>query len=303
MVETSCYLFGRNNCTRKQHTNTLKAVVKVSINTELYSCQTTHLKPKNSYPVPILQKHQRLNWTADHVNATCGLNMKTRLRYGQTPSHLYYTAQPRGPCGCTAFILLFARFARSQQKEVDITRITLKAMLHCRTLTEKQIISMILYNIQNKSSSPFLSLEYFLSLSFFYILGIFQPHVLTNKTGSYKNKCVRTDIVVGVSVIVSNPLSGGLAHQASPEPRWQAGVSGLILTGLQGNCDGPGRIRPTILDPVWQSHTLLASHHPQRGRGIGLLESTSFCADCFLYSFSIELHILPAYVNSQQMPS
>ena len=53
LVETSCYLFGRNNCTRKQHT--LKAVVKVSkLNTELYSCQTTHIKPKNSY-----QKHQR----------------------------------------------------------------------------------------------------------------------------------------------------------------------------------------------------------------------------------------------------
>ena len=31
--------------------------------------------------VPILQKHHRLNWTADHVNAMCGLNMKTRLRY------------------------------------------------------------------------------------------------------------------------------------------------------------------------------------------------------------------------------
>ena len=42
--------------------------------------------------------------TGDHVNTTCGLNMKTRLRYGQTPSHFYYTAQPRGPCGRTAFI-------------------------------------------------------------------------------------------------------------------------------------------------------------------------------------------------------
>ena len=61
--------------------------------------------------LPDLQKQQhklrrlaseikfRLNWTADHVNATCGLNMKTRLRYRQTPSHLYYTAQPRNPCG------------------------------------------------------------------------------------------------------------------------------------------------------------------------------------------------------------
>ena len=47
LVETSCYLFGRNNCTRKQHA--LKAVVKVSRNIELYSCQTTHLKPKSSY--------------------------------------------------------------------------------------------------------------------------------------------------------------------------------------------------------------------------------------------------------------
>ena len=46
LVETSCYQFGRNNCTRK---HTLNAVVKVSINTELYSCQTTHLKPQNSY--------------------------------------------------------------------------------------------------------------------------------------------------------------------------------------------------------------------------------------------------------------
>ena len=42
LVETSCYLFGRNSCT-------LKTVVKVSRNTELYSCQTTHLKPQNSY--------------------------------------------------------------------------------------------------------------------------------------------------------------------------------------------------------------------------------------------------------------
>ena len=47
LVETSCCLFGKNNCTRKQHT--LKAVVKVSRNTEIYSCQTTHLKSKNSY--------------------------------------------------------------------------------------------------------------------------------------------------------------------------------------------------------------------------------------------------------------
>ena len=38
---------GKKNCTRKQHA--LKAVVKVSRNIELYSCQTTHLKPKNSY--------------------------------------------------------------------------------------------------------------------------------------------------------------------------------------------------------------------------------------------------------------
>ena len=44
LVETSCYLFRKNNCTRKQHT--LKAVVKVSRNIELYSCQTTHLKSK-----------------------------------------------------------------------------------------------------------------------------------------------------------------------------------------------------------------------------------------------------------------
>ena len=101
LVETSCY-----NCTRKQHT--LKAVEKVSRNIELYSCQTTHLKPKRQKLLPILQKHQRLNWTADHVNATYGLNMKTRLRYVDT-SHLYYTTHPRSPCGRTAFISLFAR--------------------------------------------------------------------------------------------------------------------------------------------------------------------------------------------------
>ena len=108
LVETLCYLFGRNNCSRKQYT--LKAVVKVSRNTELYSCQTTHLKPKNSYQFSksITDSYQRLNWTVDHVNATCAVNVKTRLRYEQTPSHLNYTVQPRGPCGRTAFISLAA---------------------------------------------------------------------------------------------------------------------------------------------------------------------------------------------------
>ena len=42
----------------------------------------SNYSPQAQKLLPILQKHQRLNWTADHVNATCGLNMKTRLRYG-----------------------------------------------------------------------------------------------------------------------------------------------------------------------------------------------------------------------------
>ena len=47
-----------------------------------------------------------------------------------------------------------------------------KAMSHWWTLAEKQSISMILCSIQNKSSSPFLSLEYVLSmfLSFGHLL-------------------------------------------------------------------------------------------------------------------------------------
>ena len=48
LVET-CYLLVENNCTRKQHT--LKAVIKFSRNIELYSCQTTHIKPKNFYQI------------------------------------------------------------------------------------------------------------------------------------------------------------------------------------------------------------------------------------------------------------
>ena len=64
--------------------------------------------PQAQKLLPVLRKHQRLNWKADHVNATYGLNMKTRLRYGQTPSHLYYTAQPRSPCGRTASLALTA---------------------------------------------------------------------------------------------------------------------------------------------------------------------------------------------------
>ena len=101
LVETSCYLVGKNNCTRKQHT--LKAVVKVSRNIELCSCQTTHLKHKNSYQFS-KSSNTILRRLADHVNATCRLNMKTRLRYRQTPSHIWYTAQPRSTCGHTAFI-------------------------------------------------------------------------------------------------------------------------------------------------------------------------------------------------------
>ena len=65
----------------------------------------SNYSPQAQKLLPILQKHQRLNLIADHVIATCGLNMKTGLRYGQTPSHLYYTAQPRGSCGRTAFII------------------------------------------------------------------------------------------------------------------------------------------------------------------------------------------------------
>ena len=68
---------------------------------ELYSCQTTHLKFKNSY--------QRLNWTADHVNAMRGLNMKTKLRYGQTPSPLCLASLAHSndvfglePCWCNS---------------------------------------------------------------------------------------------------------------------------------------------------------------------------------------------------------
>ena len=89
----------------------MKAVVKVSRNTELYIFMSNYSpQVQNSQKLlPVLQKHQRLNCTADHVNATCGLSMKTRLRYGQTPSHLYYTAEPRGPCGRTSFISLFPR--------------------------------------------------------------------------------------------------------------------------------------------------------------------------------------------------
>ena len=95
-------LFGRNNCTRKQHT--LKAVVKVSRNIELYSSFHVNYSHQTQKLLPDLQKQQRklrrlaseikfrLNWTADHVNVTCGLNMKTRLRYRQTPSHLLHCA-------------------------------------------------------------------------------------------------------------------------------------------------------------------------------------------------------------------
>ena len=48
--------------------------------------------PQAQKLLPILQKlqhklnfdgsYQRLNWTADDVNAVCDLNMKTRLRLG-----------------------------------------------------------------------------------------------------------------------------------------------------------------------------------------------------------------------------
>ena len=54
--------------------------------------------PQAQKLLPILQKHQRLNWTADHVNVTCGLNMKTRWRYGQTPSP-HHTSFSGAPCG------------------------------------------------------------------------------------------------------------------------------------------------------------------------------------------------------------
>ena len=42
------------------------------------------------------------------INFSKGVNMKTRSRYKQM-------CRPRSPCGRTAFILLFACFARSQQ--------------------------------------------------------------------------------------------------------------------------------------------------------------------------------------------
>ena len=42
-------------------------------------------------------------------------------------------------------------------------------MLHWQTLAETQTISMILCNIQNNSSSPFLSLEYLLSMFWLFL--------------------------------------------------------------------------------------------------------------------------------------
>ena len=79
----------------------------------IYSCQTTHPKSSDHFSKSSNRNfdgwHQRLNFTADPVNAMFILNMRTRLWYRQTPSLLYYTAQPRSPCGRTAFISLFAR--------------------------------------------------------------------------------------------------------------------------------------------------------------------------------------------------
>ena len=84
---------GKNNCTRKQHT--LKAVINVWRNIELYSCQTIHIKPKNSYRISKSSKTSfaiqllppEIKFRLNHLNTTCSLNMKTRLRYRQTPSH------------------------------------------------------------------------------------------------------------------------------------------------------------------------------------------------------------------------
>ena len=97
-----------------KHSAIYSGEIIVPVNNTLESCGKSlekycvifmsNYSPQAQKLLPILQKHQRLNWTADHVNGTCSLNMITRLRYGQTPSHLYYTAPPRGPCGRTAFI-------------------------------------------------------------------------------------------------------------------------------------------------------------------------------------------------------
>ena len=78
----------------------------------IYSCQTTHPKSSDHFSKSSNRNfdgsHQRLSFAAEPVNAMCRLNVRTRLWYRQTPSLLYYTAQPRSPCGRTAFISLTA---------------------------------------------------------------------------------------------------------------------------------------------------------------------------------------------------
>ena len=61
----------------------------------------------------------------------------------------------------------------------------LLAMLHLRTLAEKQTTSTILFRVQNKCRTSFLSFSMLLARS--WILGIFQPYVCIKK-GSFKKR-------------------------------------------------------------------------------------------------------------------